>query len=85
MKNAKPCKTYHHGVNAIDCVDAALVLASGGIGGADLLCAIMPIVLNIECASCVCGLLGVVGKFISHRLAIKVKKWMKSELWPISN
>ena len=47
-----------------------------GIGGAGLLCTIIaaPIVLGLECASLACGLLGVAGKFISRRLAIKAKK-----------
>jgi len=47
-----------------------------GIGGAGLLVTIVaaPIVLALECASLVCELLGVAGKFISPRLEIKSKK-----------
>ena len=69
MKNAQPCKKYHRGV---------LVSASMGIGinGAGLLCTIIvaQIVLGLECTCFACELLGVGGKFISRRLAIKAKK-----------
>ena len=46
------------------------------IGGTGLLCTIVvaPNVLALECASLVCGLLGVAGKFISRHLTVKAKK-----------
>ena len=78
MKNAQLCIKYHRGVNAKDGVDTALVSASVGmgIGGAGLLCTIIatPIVFGLKCTSLACGLLGVAGKFISRRPAIKAKK-----------
>ena len=64
MKNEQLCiKKYHHGVNVIEVIDTALVSSNVGmgIGGEGLLVTIIaaPIVLALECASLVCGLLGV--------------------------
>jgi hypothetical protein len=47
-----------------------------GVGGVSLLSTIIatPVVLGLEIGALVCGLLGVGGKFISRRLAVKAKK-----------
>lgn len=71
-------KKYHRGVNTLDGVDAALVTASLGlgVGGIGLLSTIVaaPLVVGMEAAALGCGVLGVAGKFISRRLAVKAKK-----------
>jgi hypothetical protein len=71
-------KKYHRGVNALDGVEYTLITASMGmgIGGVGLLATIIaaPVVLGLEVAAVVCGLLGVAGKFVSRRLAVKAKK-----------
>lgn len=77
-KRAALYKKYHRGVNAIDGVDTALLTASMGmgIGGVGLLSTIIaaPVVLGLEIAAMACGILGVSGKFIGRRLAVKAKK-----------
>eukprot|EP00061_Rhincodon_typus_P018090 g47113.t1 len=71
-------KKYHRGINVVDGIDTALVVASMGmgIGGVKLLSTIIaaPVVLSLEIAALGCGILGVAGKFISRRLAVKTKK-----------
>ena len=71
-------KKYHRGVNILNGLDTALVTASMGmgIGGVGLLSTIIaaPVVLGLEITALACGLLGVTGKLISSRLAIKAKK-----------
>ena len=60
-KSAELYKKYHHGVNAMDGVDTAIVTASlgMGIGGTGLLWTIIAalIVLGLECAFLACRLL----------------------------
>ena len=77
-KRAALYKKYHRGVNAVDGVDTALLTASMGmgIGGVGLLSTIIaaPVVLGLEIAAMACGILGVSGKFIGRRLAVKAKK-----------
>ena len=47
-----------------------------GIGGVGLLSTVIaaPVVLGLEAAALVCGLLGVAGKVVSRPLAVKAKK-----------
>ena len=68
-------KKYRRGVNATDDVDTALLTASMamGIGGVGLQSTIVA-VLGLEAAALACGLLGVAGKAVSLRLAVKAKK-----------
>jgi hypothetical protein len=76
-------KKYRCGV---DKVDAALLTASMGmgVGGVSLLSTIIaaPVVLGLEIGALVCGLLGVGGKFISYRLAVKAKNTTRLQFWP---
>ena len=71
-------KKYRRGVNAIDGVDTALLVASMGmgIGGLGLLSTIIaaPVVLGLEVAALGCGALGVSAKFIRRRLGVKAGK-----------
>ena len=71
-------KKYRRAINVIDSIDAALVLASLGLGatGVGLLSTIIaaPIVIPLEVTAIGCGLLGVGGKFISRKLLRKAKK-----------
>ncbi len=77
-KRGRLYKKYRRGVNALDGVDTALLTAGMGmgIGSVGLLSTIIaaPVVLGLEIAALACGVLGVTGKFISHRLALKAKK-----------
>ena len=77
-KRSQLYKKYRHGVNAVDTADTTLISASVGmgIGGVGLLSTVIaaPVVLGLEIAALACALLGVTGKFISHRLAFKAKK-----------
>ena len=77
-KRAQLYKKYRRGINAIDGVDTVLLTVSIGMGagGTVLLSTIIaaPIVLGLEIAALACGTLGVVGKFIGRRLAVKAKK-----------
>ena len=77
-KRGQLYKKYRRGVNALDGVDTALLTAGMGmgIGGVGLLSTIIaaPVVLGLEIAALACGTLGVAGKFISRRLAVKAKK-----------
>jgi hypothetical protein len=74
-------KKYRRGVNAMDGVDTAFLTAGLGlgIGGVGLLSTIIaaPVVLGLEITALVCGALGVTGKFISRRLAVKAKKHLE--------
>ena len=47
-----------------------------GIGGVGLLSTIIaaPVVLGLEIAALACGVLGLTGKFVGHRLTVKAKK-----------
>ena len=69
---------YRRGVNAADGVDTALLNASMGmgIGCVGLLSTIVaaPVVLGLDATTLTCGLLGVAGKVVSCRLAVKDKK-----------
>jgi len=71
-------KKYHRGVNVLDGVDTALISAGMGmgIGGVGLLSTIIavPVVLGLEIAALICGVVGVAGKYIVHRLEVKAKK-----------
>jgi membrane-associated HD superfamily phosphohydrolase len=71
-------KKYRRCINAVDNVDTVLLTASMGVGvgGVCLLSTIIaaPVVLGLEIGALVCGLLGMGGKFISRRLAVKAKK-----------
>jgi len=71
-------KKYHRGVNVLDGVDTALILAGMGmgIGGVGLLSTIVavPVVLGFEIAALTCGAVGVVGKYVARCLAVKAKK-----------
>jgi hypothetical protein len=71
-------KKYRRGVNILDGVDAALITTCMGlgIGGVGLLTTIIaaPVVLGLEIAALACGTLGMVGKFVSRRLAVKATK-----------
>ena len=77
-KRAVLYKKYCRGVNVLDGVDTALLTASMGmgIGGVGLLTTIVaaPVVLGLEIAALACGVLGVSGRFIGRRLAVKAKK-----------
>ena len=77
-KRGQLYKKYRRGVNALDGVDTALLTASMGmgIGGVGLLSTIIaaPVVLGLEIASLACGVLGVAGKFVGRRLAVKARK-----------
>ena len=77
-KRSQLYKKYRWGVNAVDATDTTLIAASVGmgIGGVGLLSTIIaaPVVLGLEIAALAYGLLGVTGKFISQRLAVKAKK-----------
>lgn len=77
-RRAQLYKKYRCGVNALDGVDTALLTAGMGmgIGGVGLLSTIIaaPVVLGLEIAALTCGVLGVAGKFIGRRLAVKAKK-----------
>ena len=77
-KRSQLHKKYRSRINAVDAVDTVLISASVrmGIGGVGLLSTIIaaPVVLGLEIAALGCGLFGVVGKFISRRLLVKVKK-----------
>ena len=63
---------------ALDGVDTALISAGMGmgIGGVGLLSTIIafPIVLGLEIATLTCGAVGVAGKYVARRLAVKAKK-----------
>ena len=71
-------KKYRRGVNSLDGVDTALLTASMGmgIGGVGLLSTIIaaPVVLGLEIAALACGALGVAGRFVGRRLAVKARK-----------
>lgn len=77
-KRAQLYKKYCRGVNVLDGVDTTLLTASMGmgIGGVGLLTTIIaaPAVLGLEIAALACGFLGVIGKFVGRRLAVKAKK-----------
>ena len=77
-KRAVLYKKYRRGVNVLDGVDTALLTAGMGmgVGGVGLLSTVIaaPVVLGLEIAALVCGTLGVAGKFIGRRLAVKAKK-----------
>lgn len=77
-KRGQLYKKYRRGVNVLDGVDTALLTAGMGmgIGGVGLLSTVVaaPVVLCLEIAALVCGTLGVAGKFVGRRLAVKAKK-----------
>ena len=77
-KRAVLYKKYRRGVNALDGVDTALLTAGMGmgIGEVGLLSTIVaaPVVMGLEIAALICGTLGIAGKFIGRRLAVKAKK-----------
>ena len=77
-KRSQLYKMYNRGVWSIDGLDTALLTASMemGIGGVGLLSTIIaaPVVWGLEIAAPACGILGVAGKFVSQRLAVKAKK-----------
>ena len=69
---------YHIAVNVTDRADSALVASSVamGIAGGGLLLTIIaaPTVLGLECGSLACGAIGLLGKLISRKIEIKLKK-----------
>ena len=71
-------KKYRRGVNALDGMNTALLTVSMGmtVGGVGLLSTVIaaPVVLGLETGALVCGVLGVTGKFVGRRLALKAKK-----------
>jgi len=71
-------KKYHRGVNVLDGVDTALILAGMGmgIGGVGLLSTIVavPVVFGLEIAALTCGAVRMVGKYVARCLAVKAKK-----------
>ena len=77
-KRAALHKKYRRGVNAMDGVDTTLLMAGMGMGvaGIGLLSTVIaaPVVLGLEIAALACGVLGVTGKFIGRRLAVKARK-----------
>jgi len=77
-KRAELYKKYRRGVNALDGVDTALLTVGMGmgVGGVGLLSTIIaaPVVLGLEIAALTCGVLGVSGKFVRRRLAVKAQK-----------
>ena len=87
-KRAELYKKYRRGVNALDGVDTALLTAGMGmgVGGVGLLSTIIaaPVVLGLEIAALTCGVLGMAGKFVGRRLAIKAQKqsMTRSEFLP---
>ena len=77
-KRGELYKKYRRGVNALDGVDTALLTVGMGmgVGGVGLLSTIIaaPVVLGLEIAALTCGVLGVAGKFIGRRLAVKAQE-----------
>ena len=77
-ERAKLYKKYRRGVNVLEGTDGVLLTASIslGFGGVGLLSTIIaaPVVVGLEIGALVCGLLGVSGKIIGRRLAVKAKK-----------
>ena len=77
-KRAELYKKYRRGVNAIEGVDTALLTVGMGmgVGGVGLLSTVIaaPVVLGLEIAALTCGILGLTGKFVGRRLAVKAKK-----------
>ena len=77
-KRAALYKKYHRGVNAVDGIDTALLAASMAMGasGVGLLSTVIsaPIVLGLEAAALLCGLLGIGGKFVGKKLQVKAQK-----------
>ena len=77
-KRAELYKKYRRGVNALDGVDTALLTVGMGmgVGGVGLLSTIIaaPVVLGLEIAALTCGVLGMAGKFVGRRLAVKAQK-----------
>ena len=72
-KRAALYKKYRRGVNAVDGIDTALLTASMAMGasGVGLLATVIsaPIVLGLEVAALVCGLIGIEGKFVGKKTA----------------
>jgi len=72
-------------VNVLGGVDTALISADMGmgIGGVGLLSTTIavPVVLGLEIAALTCGVVGVAGKHVARRLAVKAKNMMKSAFW----
>jgi len=77
-KRAELYKKYRRGVNVLDGVDTALLTVGMGmgVGGVGLLSTIIaaPVVLGLEITALTCGVLGVTGKFVGRRLAVKAQK-----------
>ena len=71
-------KKYRRGINILDGFDTALLTAciETGISGVGLLSTVIaaPVVLGLEIAALSCGVLGVTGKFVGRRLAVKANK-----------
>ena len=65
-------------MKALDGVDTALLTASlgMGLGSVGLLTTVIaaPVVLGLEIAALACSTLGITGRFIGRRLAVKAKK-----------
>ena len=77
-KRAALYKKYRRGVNAVDGIDTALLTSSMAMGasGVGLLATVIsaPIVLGLEVAALVCGLIGIGGKFVGKKLQVKAQK-----------
>ena len=71
-------KKYHRGVNVLDGVDTSLLTVSIGMGvaGMGFLSTVIaaPVALGLEITAIVFGTLGVVGRFVGRRFAVKAKK-----------
>ena len=71
-------KKYCRAANILDGADTALLLicALTGVGGVGLLSTIVaaPVVIGLEAAALLCGVVGAAGKIIGRRLAVKVRK-----------
>ena len=71
-------KKYHRGENVCDGVETSLAAVGLGLGasGIGLLSTVIaaPVVVGLEAAAGVCGLVAVISKFVARRLRAKAKK-----------
>ena len=77
-KRGELYKKYQRGVNVLDGVDTSLLTLSIGMGiaGMGFLSTVIaaPVALGLEITALVCGTVGVVGRFVGRRFAVKAKK-----------
>ena len=71
-------KKYQRGVGVMDGTNTALIAASTGMGvsGVAILSTVVaiPMTIGLEIGAVVCGVGGVISKFISRRLSVKARK-----------